>query len=412
MRDTAILAATNLTAMILAPILLATVACVGCSGDTSTEEAIEWRPGGPQIRVLVARRRSVWLGSLGDVAVRTLDEGEALLEAEIPGRIAVEVIDGAIDVGGRVRGGALAISRGEAQAPFEVAWRETGDDGRLYRGSLELRVRRGEVEIVNVLSLEEYLLGVLGSEMPALYPTAALEAQAIASRSYALFALREKSGGDTVFAADHRFQVYGGVGDEHDRVRRAVAATRGQVLAFEGRLFRTYFHSTCGGHTAPASREFGEPAIPPLAGVECGGCEGSKYYRWTSTLPVDLLEAALIRRRSSAASKIGRTTGLSIAEGGEDGRAVYVRVEHTKGALDWRASRFRLAIEALRPGTIRSTALRIEPLDDGMWRIHGAGWGHGAGMCQVGARGLANEGLDASEILERYYPRSEREQAY
>jgi len=408
----------GLAAAILASVLAASAGLGGCGSDRSTAgsgrpgRGAQGEAGGPSVRVAVARRPAVWLAGLGDLTVLSLDDGKILLETELPGRVAVREVEGTVDVGGRVRGGALAVVRRDVRAPFEVAHDETGGNPGRYRGNVELRVRSGEVEVVNVLSLEEYLLGVVGAEMPALYPMAALESQAIASRSYALFALRQRGGDARPLGADQGFQVYRGVRVEHDRVRRAVAATRGEVLTYRGRLFRTYFHSTCGGQTVVASGVFAEPDIPPLSGARCGGCEGSRYHRWTSTLSPALLQAAVARGRPTSLQSTGRPTGLSIAERGDDGRALRLLVEHTRGAFHWRVGPFRRAVEALRPGTIRSTWLRIDGLDGAGWRVRGSGWGHGVGMCQVGARGLSRQGLSAGDILARYYPGSERETVY
>jgi stage II sporulation protein D len=126
------------------------------------------------------------------------------------------------------------------RAPLEL-------DGRAYHGTLSLRSTGGGVSVVNGLSLDTYLRGVVPSESPSHWPLAALEAQAVAARSYAVAELRPNSWYDLVpTTAD---QVYGGVAAERPRSDRAVYATLGQVLTWDGQVARTYYSSSSGGRT-------------------------------------------------------------------------------------------------------------------------------------------------------------------
>jgi stage II sporulation protein D len=292
---------------------------------------------------------------------------------------------------------------------FAIAASESEAEARRYRGELDLEHRDGQVFAINSLDLETYVAAVAGAEMPPLYPLEALKAQVVVSRTYALYSLwqAQARGGEAEFPAGTSFQVYGGVKAEHHRVSQAVEATRGRVLAYQGRIFRSYFHSTCGGQTSSAGIAFGDVQIPPLGGVRCNGCEGTRLWRWESIVEAAEIEAGLRRRllESRAGVEVGKVTAVEVSDLAPDGRVLYVRVEHEKGALQWRADRFRLELERSRPGTLLSGSFTVERLDGGgRYRFRGAGWGHGVGLCQVGSGSLARGGKDCVEILEHYFP--------
>ncbi len=134
-------------------------------------------------------------------------------------------------------------------------------DGVQYRGSLELAVQGRFLRVVNFVPLDAYLPGVVANEMPHTWPSEALEAQAVAARSYALANLVKGKPFDLY--ADVRSQVYRGVAGEKPRTTQAVRATAGQVVLYDGRLATTYYFSTSGGRTASAADVFGTP-VPYL----------------------------------------------------------------------------------------------------------------------------------------------------
>ncbi|MBN1441315.1 MAG: SpoIID/LytB domain-containing protein [Planctomycetes bacterium] len=302
---------------------------------------------------------------------------------------------------------------------FLVASADPQDAVSRYRGALELRAAGGRIEAVNALRLEEYLAGVIGAELPASSPIEALKAQAVCARTYALHSLRraEERGASTDFTADTRFQVYRGVEAEHPQVFRAIAATRGEVLTYLEKMFRSYYHSTCGGQTAQASLHLSEPDIPPLGGVSCPWCAGSRLASWTSVWPAALMEriakARLDELRPGAFEPPLR--GVEVARFGSDGRALYLRVEHSGGDFEWRADAFREQCRRIAPekkDPVWSTFFEIfrDP-GSGDYILKGRGWGHGIGLCQVGCARMGRE-KSCREILAFYYPRSEIGQAY
>ncbi|HYR45658.1 MAG TPA: SpoIID/LytB domain-containing protein [Thermoanaerobaculia bacterium] len=169
-------------------------------------------------------------------------------------------------------------------------------DGKPYRGSLRVLVNpRGTLNVVNRVDLEEYLYGVVPSEMgPRRYDEIeALKAQAVAARTYALAHRGQFGAEDYDLCATAKCQVYSGLSVEDPLSNAAVDATRGLVLAHEGKLADALFTSTCGGRTEDVANVFGEPSMPYLVSVECGELD-------TITLP-----GRVVDRRAPANARSG-----------------------------------------------------------------------------------------------------------
>lgn len=167
--------------------------------------------------------------------------------------------------------------------------------GVRYRGSLRLIPGPSGVAVVNHVELEQYLLGVVPREMPSQWgdrAPAALEAQAIAARSFAL--ATRKTGAAFDMYADERSQVYGGVSAEDPRATRAVAATAGKVVTYAGQIITTFFFSTSGGRTENVENVFHGPARPYLASVDDRAYDRlSPHHRWRD--PKTFTDAQLAR---------------------------------------------------------------------------------------------------------------------
>jgi len=160
-----------------------------------------------------------------------------------------------------------------------------------YRGKLLVLADGKHLQVVNALPLESYVLGVVGSEMPSTWPAAALEAQAVAARSYALAELENvvTARAFDVYA-DTRDQVYGGVAAESAPVTAAVQATAKQIVLYGGKVATTYFSSSSGGRTVSAAEALGKP-IPYLVSVDDPYDTLSPYHDWGPVL-VDARKAA------------------------------------------------------------------------------------------------------------------------
>ena len=293
------------------------------------------------------------------------------------------------------------------ETPFRLRGVETaiqlGD--RFYEGWLEVHVPTNESKwkLVNRLPLEKYLIGVLPGEMPVGdAPMASLAAQAVASRSYALFQILVRPDDRRIHVKnDTRSQVYLGGGVPHPRVLEAVESTRGEVLLLDGKVFESFFHSTCGGATRDVEDCFGGDAIAALVGVSCRTCTKSKYYRWNSRLSLASLAKALAPTCRKHKIDLGTIQKIEPVEPGIGGHCSYVRVTHSKGSFELDADKFRRICRDLG-AQFRSTSFIAERKGKDIV-IYGRGWGHGVGLCQVGAMGLAEKGNGYSAILKHYY---------
>ncbi|MFW6331607.1 MAG: SpoIID/LytB domain-containing protein, partial [Gemmatimonadota bacterium] len=270
---------------------------------------------------------------------------------------------------------------------------------------------------VNLLELETYLLGVVPLEIGAGRPPeelAAVKAQAIAARTYAVrhMGRREELGFD--FYGSVLDQVYGGLDAEDPVSSRAVRETRGEVLVHDDEPIEAFYHSTCGGRTAALEEVWpGEPR-PYLRSVSDrrpdGGwyCESSNRFRWTERWDDEALRATLtlaLRSRGHSGT-VTAVEAVDVTDRTESGRAAEVRIRTNMGDELVHGDSIRRVLRP-EPGRIlNSTAIRVETHGGpgtGL-TVEGAGWGHGIGMCQIGAVGRARAGQTYREILRTYYP--------
>jgi stage II sporulation protein D len=163
-----------------------------------------------------------------------------------------------------------------------------------YRGALEAvptESQRGSLNVVNALSVDNYVKGVIPNESPPSWPMAELKAQAVASRSFALTAGVDGNGFDLY--ADTRSQVYEGLESEYPRSSAAADATRGQVLTYGGKIAETLFSACSGGHTESIQYVFGGPAVPYLQGVPDPYDGYCPLHTWTIRFSGPLISAKL-----------------------------------------------------------------------------------------------------------------------
>ena len=302
---------------------------------------------------------------------------------------------------------------------------------RRYRGRLQLLVHSGAVQVINHIPLETYLTSVVGSEMPASWPQPALQAQAIAARTYALKGRRPTAPFD--LRATVASQVYRGIEAETPSTRQAVQATRGLVLTYGSGLIEAVFHSSSGGSTE-SSGDLWSTQLPYLVSVPDFD-QDSPVRQWRQTLDPALLATAF--------AEIGGVRGIEVLATTATGRLRQVRVVGPSGQLllSGAALRSRLGLrstwvrfeqEGLQALTVAASSLPrtaplaiplppslpsfgqsqllqqnpltpIPPLLQPRWVAVGRGFGHGIGMSQWGAYGMALRGDGYAAILRHYY---------
>ena len=273
--------------------------------------------------------------------------------------------------------------------------------GRTLRGRVEVTCDSDRWTAINILPLETYLSAVLGGEMPSGFPAEALKAQAVAARSYAL--MRKIDARDQGRAwhvgATVLSQVYAGLAREDPRTASAVAATRGEVLALGVTPVEAYFHAACGGRTESGAAALGR-TLDYLQPVSCPCAGHSPYSHWRVELSAGELGKALGFGAARSAAVLSRTA---------TGRASRVRIDSVKGGTrTLAASQLRAAVGYQK---LPSTWFEVRE-ERGRFVFEGRGAGHGAGLCQWGARVLAEQGESYRDILAHYYPGTSIEKIY
>jgi stage II sporulation protein D len=266
--------------------------------------------------------------------------------------------------------------------------------GRRWRGTPSIvPLPDGRSGVVASVDVDGYLYGVLPIEASPGWPPAALAAQAIVARTYALARRTLSRPYDVVISqSDQRF---GGIEAENPATNAAVDATHAAVLTFEGGSASVFYAACCGGHTADAAEIWGRNALPYLRGVADPYCVAAPDYRWQRALPLDRLQAAL------AARVPGAITGFALGPADAGGRPLSVDVLTDAGRATLPTAAFRTLIGA---DIVRSTWILGLTLAPPQVFIEGAGRGHGVGFCQWGARAMGAAGSPATDILAFYFP--------
>jgi stage II sporulation protein D len=286
-------------------------------------------------------------------------------------------------------------------------------DALTYHGDLIVRVEGEKLTFVNELDLETYVAGVIVNEMGPDRTPAAYRAQAVAARSYAYRAATVDPGPTAArhLYDDERSQVYKGLflwpgsATTTPELEGYVRETRGVILTWRGRPFPTYYSSTCGGHTCDCATSALDPggAAEVLRGVPCWYCGDSKYFSWTQVVPTNTLLEGLKPR-----GIVGPLTNLEVTKTGPGGRASEVTV--TFGPRG--ARKVVPAGEIRGIGRLKSARWSAPQASGDGWQFSGYGFGHGVGMCQMGAIEMGRRGFSDSDILRYYYPGAEFTRLY
>lgn len=304
-----------------------------------------------------------------------------------------------------------------------------GKEDREYRGFIEFTYNReiGGFIIINHVNIEEYVFGVIASEMPSVFPIEALKVQAVIARTYALKAMgKHKKWGYDVCDTQN-CQVYGGVKSERERTNAAVEATMGQIITYGGKPIEAVFSSNCGGYTQ-SSKEAGwfpHPYLQPVSDYKNLHEEDlqpynfkellqqtqqaySRYFnnvspsafRWTR-----YIDESRLRKVINDKKRIGSIKAIVPLNRGRSGYVNGVKIIGTDGSLT--LTKEHEIKKYLALGLLRSTYFIVQPnYEHGKVKsfiFYGGGWGHGVGLCQTGSGGRAEAGQNYQQILHHYY---------
>lgn len=305
-------------------------------------------------------------------------------------------------------------------------------EGKRYRGELIITPSNGALLVVNRLGVESYLRGVVPLEIGTRQPgeEAAVEAQAVAARSYTYIHMAEAGNRGFDMYGSIQDQAYGGVDAEKAMSDAAVASTRDMVIKYAGRIINTPYHSTCGGRTTTVRdvwwRQPDQPYLQPVSDQIPGSssyyCDVSPRFRWTATFNADQLRNSLEKYLASVTpaveppvnppstlprTPLGRVTGFRIDGRTASDRVASVSIQTDRGNYVVRGNDVRFVLRPPSGGLLSSTYFTAETTSEGSGGIglvvRGGGYGHGIGMCQWGAIGRARAGQDYRTILTTYY---------
>ena len=271
-------------------------------------------------------------------------------------------------------------------------------NGITVAGRVTVKRQNGKLIAINEVGLEDYVKGVVPSEMNPSWSFEALKAQALASRTYALYKIRQNGKKDFDVAATTKDQVYKGRAGADGPAGRAVDETREQVLVFQNEPIQAVFFSTAAGPTEDAMNVWSLD-LPYLKGVECPFDMNSPYFQWRTDVWLPLLE----QRLREEGFPVGVIASLSPAEYTKAGRVSTVRILHSDGELRVKGEDLRRVVGY---PVLLSTQFDFEVAGFQI-QFTGRGAGHGVGMCQWGAKELAEKGYSAEAIVRYYYPGTE-----
>ena len=298
------------------------------------------RAGGKKLRVLLAEGRAAV--SLTSPGAFTIVDGTGAKHRMQAGALMLRPNLAFKGPEGRVRGPSPLLVRPGPGGALTF-------DGHPFRGALELSVQKGFLRVINVVPLDAYIQGVVANEMPFSWPSEALEAQAIAGRTYALASIVK--GKPYHLYSDVRDQVYRGVSGETERTNDAVRATAGKVVLHGGKIATTFYFSSSGGKTANAADVFGS-AVPYLVSRPDPWDKASPHHRWG---PV-LFGARTIQSKFSAGARVVDVVGAPTPSG----RVKSLTLQTLEGSTKVPGGLLRTTL-GLRSTWVTIGVLRIDP---------------------------------------------------
>jgi stage II sporulation protein D len=294
-----------------------------------------------------------------------------------------------------------------------------GFNGKRWRGELLVSVAGDGLIVVNRLRMDDYLRGVVPLEIGTRSPAdaAAVEAQAITARSYAVTRIGD---GRRLYdmTATTQDQVYGGADVETRIGNASIDATHGLVLLYGGAVVNAPYHANCGGSTAAPQDSWRASAEPflqrvsdQIPGTNRYYCDQAPRFRWTRSFGADELREAVaryVRALPGGAGGIGAVTQVAVTAVTPAGRVGTLTVDTDRGRWALRGNEIRSALRSPAGELLYSTYFSVDvvPGRSGVQSLilKGGGNGHGVGMCQSGAIGRARAGQDVRTILRTYYP--------
>ena len=326
-------------------------------------------------------------------AVSVGGEGIAITGISSSNKVSIPSSDGIEAKAGRDG----IVVNGTLYSSLKIESKEPGIkvNGKRYRGTIEIVRDKSSLLLINELNLEDYLVGLINQEISSRWPMEAVKAQAVVARTYALYQKKNRKYPTYDLESTVTSQVYSGIESEDELARQAVKETEGEAAYYNGEMIQALYHSSCGGNTEAALEVWGKE-IPYLKSIKDPHCTEAPNYFWQYKIDLNGLRDRLRRFNSG----IGKIESVSILKRSSSGRVTRISISHSKGSFVLEGKDFR---EALGFENLRSTDFTVKIKGDSVY-LAGSGGGHGVGMCQWGAKGMAEEGKSYIDILKWYYP--------
>ncbi|MDO8426058.1 MAG: SpoIID/LytB domain-containing protein [Deltaproteobacteria bacterium] len=277
-------------------------------------------------------------------------------------------------------------------------------NGKPFRGAVEVAESKDGLIVINELFLESYLVGIINNEISSKWPKDVIKTQAVIARTYALYNKAKRPNGLYHVEGSVMGQVYSGVGKEDEAAFKAVKETAGEILTFSGEPALTVYHSNAGGMT-DSSKDVWERYYPYLLSIESPYDSAYPQFYWGFSLSA----ASLGELLKKSGLKTGEPAETIPVEATKAGRVKSIVIEDKEG------KKLKISGEDLRKAvgysTLRSTIFEVKRAGD-LFVFKGKGSGHGVGLSQWGAKGMAEEGYSYREILKHYYPGTDLVRAY
>ncbi|MGB2981452.1 MAG: SpoIID/LytB domain-containing protein [Candidatus Zixiibacteriota bacterium] len=401
-------------------IMAATISLSSCTERPVFREEIFYpQIKQPAVRVkLLETKDSQTISSNGSFLIRCVSREGRRSTYHASAEMLVKLTDGGLTLSERTQGKLEADLKRVSFLPGENATR-LHLNGRPYQGALEIAPSEndGSLLVLNLVHVEEYLKGVVPAEIGKLrrQEMEALKAQAVAARTYSLSRLGQYAERGYDLEATVADQVYQGARGEDPLASRAVDLTRGEVLVNDGKLISAYYHANSGGMTEYVENVWDAPKESYLVPVDDEAfCSWSETFAWKESWTKEALEENLTRflgaRGGWSEGKLGNLLDLQIASRSHSGRVEVLKVTTDRGTFRIRGDRIRWALRkgnrsgSILPSTCFDLVIeRDENEEIRQVKAEGRGNGHGVGMCQIGAIGMARKGHAYQDILKLYY---------
>lgn len=260
-----------------------------------------------------------------------------------------------------------------------------------YRGWIEIWKGKSGLYVINEIPFEEYVKSVVLAEVGTKWELEALKAQAVISRTYAVFQKNMKGKMNYHLTSSVLHQVYKGDSSD-DKIALAVEKTSGEILTFNGKPIEALYHSTAGGRTELPEEVFGK-SYPYIKSVEASG-ESSPYWIWERKIPLSEIEKAL---------NLTGIKDVSVSSFTSTGRVKEVTVTTSSGDYAIKSNDLRKKLGWQRLPSTNFNMIK----GDNFIIFEGTGYGHGVGLCQWSALEMAKKGKTYREILSYFYPGTE-----